>query len=325
MEEALCAMGQEFSQLGLPDPRLDGPQYVFWLKTLFKAWTDKDPTPSRVWPVNITILQALVTCLSTDRNQVQAQAILNLSTFAFFFLCQPSEYALSPATDHGRSTPFRLADTTFSSALVQHIPACDSSLHDVQQGTYISLTYTDQKNCTHGKALGQGSSGDLTLCPVQALRCHVAHLCTFHCAPDSPLYRYFDSAGRPHNITTRDITTTLRQAAAMVYHITNIPPEHIKAYSLRSGGTTTLLVSGVDQTTIRALGQWKLDSIFLYLCTQPSCLTASYTHAMLKHGQYTFSPSAKTYTNCDLLPHETPAYLTSTLEAANTADLYLPP
>ena len=56
MEEALHAVGQEFTQLGLPDPRLDGTHYVFWLKTLFKAWEDEDPAPSHVWPVNITIL-----------------------------------------------------------------------------------------------------------------------------------------------------------------------------------------------------------------------------------------------------------------------------
>ena len=87
VEEALRAVGQEFSRLGLPDPRLDGTHYVFRLKTLFKAWTDEDPTPSRVWPVNITILWALVACLSTNRDQARAQAILDLSTFAFFFLC----------------------------------------------------------------------------------------------------------------------------------------------------------------------------------------------------------------------------------------------
>ena len=229
-----------------------------------------------MWPVNITTLQALITCLSTDRDQAQVQAILNLSTFAFFFLCQPREYALSPTTNHGRSKPFQLADTTFSSALVQHIPACDSSLHDVQQGTYIPLTYTDQKNCTRSEALGQGSSGNLTLCSVQALHRRITHLRTFHCSPNSPLYCYFDSASHPHNITTRDITAELRWAAAAVYHITNIPPEHIEAYSLCSGGATALLVSSIDQTAIRALGWWKPDSIFLYLRTQPSRLTASY-------------------------------------------------
>ena len=218
-----------------------------------------------------------------------------------------------------------MADTTFSSALVQRIPACASSLHDVQRGTYVSLTYTDQKNCTRGDTLGQGLSGDLTLCPVQALRHRISHLLTHNCSSDSPLYRYFDSAGRPHNITTRDITMELRRAAAAVSHITNIPPKRIKAYSLRSGGATALLISGVDQTAIRALGRRKLDSIFLYLRTQPSRLTASYARAMLEHSQYTFSPSADTYANHDLLPHETPGYLTSTLVAADTADLQLPP
>ena len=54
--EALHAVGQAFTRLGLPDPRLEGTHYVFCLKTLFKAWADEDPTPSRVWPVNITIL-----------------------------------------------------------------------------------------------------------------------------------------------------------------------------------------------------------------------------------------------------------------------------
>jgi hypothetical protein len=139
------------------------------------------------------------------------------------------------------------------------------------------------------------------------------------------LYRYFDTSGRPHNITTRDITAALRRAAAAVYHITNIPPERIEAYSLRSGGATALLVSGIDQTAIRALGRWKSDSIFLYLRTQPSRLTSAYSRAMLDHGQYTFSPSAETYADKDLLPRETPPYLTSTLQAAENVDLNIPP
>ena len=42
VEEALCAMGQEFARLGLQDPWMEGPNYVFRLKTLYKAWDDKD-------------------------------------------------------------------------------------------------------------------------------------------------------------------------------------------------------------------------------------------------------------------------------------------
>ena len=48
VEEALRAVGQEFARLGIPDPRLDGTSYIFCLKTLFKAWADSDPAPSRV-------------------------------------------------------------------------------------------------------------------------------------------------------------------------------------------------------------------------------------------------------------------------------------
>jgi hypothetical protein len=87
VEEALHAVGQEFSQLGIPDPRLDGTSYTFRLKTLFKAWADSNPAPSRVWPVNVTILCSLAACLSLDDNQPRAQAILDLCVIAFYFLC----------------------------------------------------------------------------------------------------------------------------------------------------------------------------------------------------------------------------------------------
>ena len=87
VEEALRAVGQAFARLGLPDPRLEGTHYVFRLKTLFKAWADEDPAPSRVWPVNITILRALVESLSQAPAQSRAHAILDLCTLAFYFLC----------------------------------------------------------------------------------------------------------------------------------------------------------------------------------------------------------------------------------------------
>ena len=321
MAEALHAVGQAFARLGLPDPRLEGTHYVFCLKTLFKAWADEDPAPSRVWPVNITILRALVASLSQATNQLRAQAILDLCTLAFYFLCRPREYALSPATDRGRSKPFHLADTTFSSPTIQRIPANAGSWNDVQHGTHVSLTYTDQKNCTRGEALGHGISGDATLCPVRAIQRRVHHLLHHHASSDCPLYRYYDSSQRPHNVTTREVTLELHRAAAAVYHITHIPPERIEAYSLRSGGATALLISGVDQTAICALGRWKSDAIFLYLRTQPSRLTSNYSRTMLEHGQYSFSPSVASYNDKDLLPLEAPVYLASALQATDS----LPP
>jgi hypothetical protein len=319
VEEALRAVGQEFARLGLPDPRLDGPRYAFRLRSLFKAWADDDPAPTRVWPVNITILRALAPTLSLQPDQRRAHAIADLAILGFYFLCRPGEYALSPATDRGRSQPFRLRDTTFSSATTQRAPAAECSSHDVQAGTHVSLTYTDQKNATRGEALGHSLSGDPTLCPVRAAQRRVLHLRQYNAPPDCPLHRYFDTLGVPHDVTTRDITTALRQAAASVQHITNIPPHRVVAYSLRSGGATALLVSGVDETAIRALGRWKSDAIFLYLRTQASTLTATYARHMLHHGQYTFSPATDQYADKDLLPLEAPPYLAAALHAADPA------
>jgi hypothetical protein len=133
------------------------------------------------------------------------------------------------------------------------------------------------------------------------------------------LHTYYTTDGRPLHITTTDITAELRAAAAAVEHITHIPPDRIEAYILRSGGATSLLISGVDETAIRALGRWKSDAIFLYLRAQASNLTAGYSRHMLQHGQFTFSPSAEAYADSDLLPLQAPQSLVATLHACDAA------
>ena len=82
-------MGQEFARLGLPDPRMVGPKYAYQLGALFKAWDDEDPAPSRVWPINITILRALATRMARHPARHQAKAIRDLCILAFYFLCRP--------------------------------------------------------------------------------------------------------------------------------------------------------------------------------------------------------------------------------------------
>lgn len=244
---------------------------------------------------------------------------MDLCTIGFYFLCRPGEYALSRASDRGRSNPFRLCDTTFSSTAVQRAPAATCPLHDVQAGVYITLTYTDQKNATRGEALGHGASGDPVLCPVRAGQRRVLHLRGYSAPADCPLHTYYTAADTPHHVTTAEITNELRAAAADVQHITHIPPDRIQAYSLRSGGATSLLVSGVDETAIRALGCWKSDAIFLYLRAQASNLTAGYSRNMLHHGQFTFSPSTELYADCDLLPLQASPLLVATLHACDAA------
>jgi hypothetical protein len=46
---------------------------------------------------------------------------------------------------------------------------------------------------------------------------------------------------------------------------------------------------------------------------------------MLAHGQYSFSPSADTYADRDLLPLQAPRYLSDALNASTSADSSFPP
>ena len=232
MAEALCTVGQEFTQLDHPDPRMDGAQYVYRLGALFKAWDDEDPAPLQVWPINLTILQSLAQQLQDHPDPSRAETIMDLCIIGFFFLCCPGEYALSPASDHGRSKPFRLCNTTFSNATIQHAPATECSLNDVQAGVYISLTYTNQKNATHGEAFRHGLSGDPVLCPIHGGQQCILHLHDHGAPPETPLYTYYDNPSRPCHITTTGITHDLLATAATVQHITNIPPNQIEGYGL---------------------------------------------------------------------------------------------
>lgn len=306
--EALRAVGQRFTELDIPDPRLlSSGKLQPRLKSLLDSFENADPAPSRVWPVNITILQALKTILDSWQDQAQATAILDLSIIAFFFLCRPGEYALTSKSEPGRSSPFRLENVRFTHATKHGFSAVTSSLNDVQAATYVALTYTDQKNATRDESIGHASTTHAFLDPVQATRRRVLHLRAHFAEPAAPLHRYYDSRNKPFDITTTQIGQLLRQAAKSVQHITGIPPDRIQAYSLRSGGATALLCAKVDQTVIQLIGRWKSDAMFRYLRTQAMPVTNHTAHLMLSSGTYTFAPTAANEPDPpDLLPEQTP-------------------
>ena len=136
---------------------------------------------------------------------------MDLCIIGFFFLCHLGKYTLSPTSDCGCSKPFCLCNTTFSNTNIQHAPAMECSSNDVQAGGYIALlTYTDQKNATHGEALGHGLSRDPILCPVCACQHHILHHQNHGAPPETPLYAYYDSQNQIcHISTTIEITHEL--------------------------------------------------------------------------------------------------------------------
>ena len=106
VEDAVRAVGQTFTSVGSPDPRMNSYGKIdFRLQRQLSRYKKQDPPPNRVKPIPVPILQ-----------QVLAVALMGVSAFniavadmiaiAFFFLLRPGEYAGS----NSESAPFRLAD-----------------------------------------------------------------------------------------------------------------------------------------------------------------------------------------------------------------------
>ena len=288
MDDALREIGQAFTHLGKPDPRLVGPkQYHHRLHQLLKGLKKDDPPPERVLPVSLCILKAL--CGMTTSGFQFDEAIRDLCTIGFFYLCRPGE-STAPAAQSD-AAPFRLCDVEF---IINHqcYTGCNVPLPLLAAAQATRLEYTVQKNGNKGDKVAHGRSGHQHLCPVVAIANRVRHLRMHHAAPDTPLYVVFHS-NKPICVAARHLTAALRAAATAVAPTTGIDPARISARSLRPGGATALLCAGVDKDTTQLIGRWKSDAMIRYLHLQAAPAMRRYAPAMLKHGTFTFLPGAQ--------------------------------
>jgi hypothetical protein len=312
VESYVRTVGARVSMLGeVPNPvyTSDGKTLQPRLRDLYKYLRREDKPATRVWPANLHVLRALAA--STVPGDARSEAIRDLAIIAFYFLCRPGEYAYVPPDYRGRSTAFRLSDTCFTRQSATDgsripVPASTGSLHDVEEGDSVSLTFTDQKNAVRGECISLRQSGDPIFCPVRAAQRRALHLRDNRSPADTELYVYYHG-GQAFVITTMDITTALRAAASTVESTTNIPARRIEARSLRSGGATALACAQQDTSLIRLIGRWRSDSMLLYLRAQADATTANLAAHMLNAGAYTFAPT--TTDNSDLLPLQAPADL----------------
>ena len=312
VQAALQAVGERFAELGLQDPRIRGETRIApRLAGIYRFFGNEDPPASRLWPATLAILREMHRQLQSHKDQSYARAIMDLCVLGFFFLCRPGEYAVSSSSDMGRSSPFRLEDVAFSTNDRRRCVASTCPLNDVRSASFVSLTFTDQKNAVKGEAIGHHTNRDPIFDPVVAVGRRVLELRDNNAPPSTPLHTYYPSGGgRTRNITTLGITWHLRDAAAAIQQQTGIPPDRLQAYSLRSGGATAMLVANIATDKIQLIGRWKSDAVFRYLRVQAAETSQHLSTAMLTHGSYTFAP---TTTDQDLLPLETPAAIVAAL------------
>ena len=141
---------------------------------------------------------------------------------AFFFLLCPGEYTAHPDADNAH--PFRLKDVQLFIGPPHRIPLATATAAELRQTTFVTLTFTHQKNGVKGEVVGHAHSGDPCLCPVLALIRRVDHLHAQHAPLDTPLATAYNQHGQIP-ILPKHITLALRNAvAALGPNIRFLPP-----------------------------------------------------------------------------------------------------
>ena len=135
----------------------------------------------------------------------------------------------------------------------------------------IKLRFEQQKNGNHCEwKLFMRNPAKPKLCFVNNFMCILArHKRLTQSSPTQPLSVYRGADGIVYNITTLDIDTILRQAAATVYNldpVTHRDALHLwSSHSLRVGACTLLYAKGFSTTEIKFLLRWKSDAFMAYL------------------------------------------------------------
>ncbi len=314
LSSVLTAVGQGISHLGYQDPRypLGSPRQHTVLTDFVRALQKQDDPTKRAYPANVTILRGLFDALDTDD---EIFGTINRHTqwliiVAFYWLLRPAEYLETPDAD-SQSQAFRLRDVQFTihnkvwNAADPQCPLHDEN--DVQDISYASLTFSDQKNAEKGELVGHRATKDEELCPVKSLGRIALHLRTHKASADAPLHNHYNShheKRRWYSVKPDYVTNALRWSASFSQQRTSIDPKLISARSLRPGGATALLCAGVDKNAIQLLGRWKSDAMLRYLHIQAAAHSWNFAQSMLDAGSYTFHPQSFADGG---LPNELPA------------------
>jgi hypothetical protein len=180
------------------------------------------------------------------------------------------------------------------------LDATTCPLASLDSVTFISLTFTRQKNGVRGERVGHSRSGDPDLCPVISLLSRIRHLRSTMPPPATPLNAYFHLGAWAY-VLPAAITALLRLAAT-----TSAPPRIcpplLSARSTRSGGAMALLNGGVDSDRIRLIGRWRSDEMYRYLHVQSQPAMTGTAAAMLHSACLPLSPTLPAPSSSRVMP-----------------------
>ena len=195
---------------------------------------------------------------------------------------------MPPPPDDALDTLFRIRDVQcWVGSRALDTMAC--SLAELQASTFVTLTFTRQKNGVRNETIGHGRSGHAFLCPVLSIVARLVALRERNASPSTPLNAYGSVASSMRFVRPSDITRILR-AALTLYPDPACPPSSISARSTRAGGAMALLCAGVDSDRIRLVGRWRSDEMYRYLHVQAQPVMTGLSAAMLRGGAFRLTP-----------------------------------
>ena len=176
-----------------------------------------------------------------------------------YFLLRPGEYAnASGDAKH----PFNLKDVQFKIGNTHFFDVTTCTFDQLRAATYVSLTFTTQKNGVKGEKLAHTSNGQPQACPVRSTLRQVLHFLHHHAPVTTPNHVYFDNLGRKRSVLSAMITSLLCAATLTIPGYAGVNPDNIAARLLCSSGAMALLLGGMDPYKIRIVGSWKSDAMF---------------------------------------------------------------
>jgi hypothetical protein len=155
VEGALRAVGQAFSTLGCPDPRLTvGGKLDLRLSRQLSAYKKQDPPPHWVKPIPLPVI-GYAADMCRLAHTPYAIALADMLLLRFYFLLRPGEYARTSNPD---ASPFRICDVhlMINGRRLHPYHADDAELSRVN---FVGLEITNQKNGVRGEIVGLGKSG----------------------------------------------------------------------------------------------------------------------------------------------------------------------
>jgi hypothetical protein len=285
VEDALRAVGQTFASLGAKDIRKDSVGNIdFRIQRQLRSYRKEDPSPSRVKPIPIQVIHAVLHRAYGPHGSTASQAIADMIVIAFFYLLRPGEYTGTTSDN----APFRMQDVQLF--IGQHrLDLVNAADADLLAATSATLTFTTQKNGVRGEVVLHGRSGCLLCCPVTAIVRRTRCLRMHHAPPATPLATSWHNNSK-RSVTAYDITETLRLAVTTLGPAIGLVPQDISARSLRAGGAMALLGANVDTDIIRLLGRWQSDAMMRYLHLQALPAMNRFANLMTSGGNYTVTP-----------------------------------